>query len=175
MVHIACLMKFLLPKPASVISILKRTKIHYVGMLKTILPALSLAYNCHLKNQTCSMVMLIVPICYNHNTKCTTDFFSPKVLILHLDKKWRLGTSLCLIRAQRDYYRVIYVSIIASRLQMFISSSVTSFMLGYSPRSRDIPKSVGARLSYALPMPFIFVYCLQFYVRLGPKSPLDEM
>ncbi len=47
-------------------------------MLKTILPVLSLADNCHLKNQTCSMVMLIVPICYNHNTKCTTDcFFSP--------------------------------------------------------------------------------------------------
>jgi hypothetical protein len=68
-------MKFLLPKAASVISILKRTKIHYVGMLKTILPVLSLADNCHLKNQTCSMVMLIVPICYNHNTKCTTDCF----------------------------------------------------------------------------------------------------
>lgn len=48
-------------------------------MLKTILPVLSLADNCHLKNQTCSMVMLIVPICYNHNTKCTTDcFFFPK-------------------------------------------------------------------------------------------------
>jgi hypothetical protein len=57
---------------------------------------------------------------------------------------------------------------------MFISLSVTSFMLGYSPRSRDIPKSVRARLSYALPRPLISIYCLQFYVRLGPESPLDE-
>jgi hypothetical protein len=74
-----CLLHEIVVAQASfVISILKRTKIHYVGMLKTILPVLSLADDCHLKNQTCSMVMLIVPICYNHNTKCTTDcFFSP--------------------------------------------------------------------------------------------------
>lgn len=44
-------------------------------MLKTILPVLSLADNCHLKNQTCSMVELIVPICYNYKTKCTEDCF----------------------------------------------------------------------------------------------------
>jgi hypothetical protein len=71
-----CLIDEILVAQASfVISILKRTKIHYVGMLKTILPVLSLADNCHLKNQTCSMVVLIVPICHNHNTKCSEDCF----------------------------------------------------------------------------------------------------